>query len=154
MDARHLPGFCGLVRCVCGGDGSYLLSISQQRSIGRFCKETIKVQINWKTDTTKQKKWLLFATVVLSREQNVTVHKSEPPTGYTIQPDANCLWCCHLPFAHGQHWPQLHKREKKTKLVTCIILFNLLFQEVKKKEKPLTSPAFPSYRQHKRCSIH
>lgn len=46
MDARHLPGFCGLVRCVCGGDGSYLLSISQQRSIGRFCKETIKVQIN------------------------------------------------------------------------------------------------------------
>lgn len=37
---HHLPGLCGLLRCVCGGDGSYLLSISQQRSIGRFWKET------------------------------------------------------------------------------------------------------------------
>lgn len=40
---------------------------------------------------------------------------TKPPTGYSIRPDANCLWCCHLPFAHGQHWPQLHGREKAVK---------------------------------------
>lgn len=46
--------------------------------------------------TIKQKKRQLFvkiyfATVVLSKEQNVTVYKTKPPTGYTIHPDANRL---------------------------------------------------------------
>lgn len=35
-NSPHLPRFWGLVRRVCGGDGGDLLSVSQQRSIGRF----------------------------------------------------------------------------------------------------------------------
>lgn len=52
---HDLPGLCGLLRCVCGGDGSYLLSISQQRSIGRFWKENNTEKLNKKKQTTKLK---------------------------------------------------------------------------------------------------
>ncbi len=52
---HNLPGLCGLLRCVCRGDGSYLLSISQQRSIGRLWKATQEKKWNLKNETAKLK---------------------------------------------------------------------------------------------------
>lgn len=109
----RLPRFWGLVRCVCGGDGGDLLSIGQQRSIGRL----------YQTQMNKRPRlcWMCF-----SKEQHVAVHKYEPPpSGCASWPDANTLWCCHLPFAHGQPGPSLHnsRGEKWFAIFVCVSLF-------------------------------
>jgi len=44
---------------VCGGYGGYLLSVSQQRGIGRFWKYTIKNKIHRKSKQAEMK-WLLL----------------------------------------------------------------------------------------------
>ena len=66
---------------------------------------------------------------ILGREKRYCPEESlEPPTGYCFQPDANCLWCCHLPFAHEQRWLHCTAQTKRTagkekrKLTTCIIV--------------------------------
>lgn len=41
------------------------------------------------------------------------VHQSAAPRGLTVQPDANCLWCCHLPFAHWATLAPTSKTKKK-----------------------------------------
>lgn len=62
-------------------------------------KQTDKKVKKW-----KQSFWYLHWSIFIVPENNTSL--SSRATDYSMQTDANGLWCCHLLFADGQHWAQ------------------------------------------------